>query len=193
MAHALRGEEVDAEELFVRNPTQCEGTWITVTARPLRDAQGLARGGVAVFQDVTQRKHAEAERDRFFDLSLDILSIANADGYFKRINPAFSRILGWSDEEILARPFLDFVHPDDRAATLREVERQIVASSPVLHFENRYQHKDGSWRVLSWKSVPQPGGLMYATARDVTDAKRAEETLRRSEQNLAITPDPSRA
>jgi len=177
LARALRGEEVDAKELFVRNPTQSEGTWITVTARPLRDDRGVARGGVAVFQDVTQRKHAEAERDRFFQLSLDILCIANADGYFKRISPAFSRILGWSDEEIMARPFIDFVHPDDRAATLREVERQVVAGEPVLQFENRYQHKDGSSRVLSWRSVPQPGGLMYATARDVTQFKQHEKAM----------------
>lgn len=130
---------------------------------------------------------AEQERDRFFELSLDVLCVANANGYFQRINAAFSQTLGWSDAEILARPFIDFVHPDDRAATLREVERQVIASEPVLQFENRYQHKDGSWRVLSWRSVPQPGGLMFATARDVTAAKQAEDALRCSEQNLAVT------
>jgi PAS domain S-box-containing protein len=177
LARALCGEEVDAEELFVRNPGQSEGTWITVTARPLRDAQGLTRGGVAVFQDVTQRKQAEAELDRFFNLSLDMLCIAKADGYFKRINPAFSQILGWSEAEILARPFLDFVHPDDRAATLRVVDEMVGAGLPLLHFENRYQHKDGSWRVLSWKSVPQPGGFMYATGRDVTQFKQNEKAM----------------
>jgi PAS domain S-box-containing protein len=123
------------------------------------------------------RRRSDAELDRFFTLSLDLLCIASADGYFKRISPAFTLTLGWSVEEILARPFLDFVHPDDRAATRCEVERQVVASEKVLQFENRYQHKDGSWRALSWNSVPQPGGLMYATARDVTERKQAEETI----------------
>ncbi len=126
-----------------------------------------------------RKGRAEAERDRFFTLSLDMLCISNADGYFKRVSPAFTRTLGWSEEEMLTRPFLDFVHPDDREATLREVERQVSSGETVLHFENRYRHKDGSWRALSWKSVPQPGGFMYAIARDVTDQREAEERLRR--------------
>lgn len=118
-----------------------------------------------------------AELDRFFTVALDMLCIANSDGYFKRVSPAFTTTLGWSVEEMQTRPFLEFVHPDDREATLAEVERQVVAGEPVLHFENRYQHKDGSWRVLSWKSVPQQGGLMYAAARDVTERKHLELQL----------------
>ena len=121
-----------------------------------------------------REKQSEAGRDRFFTLSLDMLCIANADGYFERISPAFTRTLGWSAEEILARPYLDLVHPDDRAATLRAVERQIAGGEEVLHFENRYQHKDGSWRVLDWRSAPHPDGLMYAVARDVTERKQGE-------------------
>ncbi len=121
---------------------------------------------------------AEAELERFFTLSLDFLCISSADGYFKRASPAVTDILGWSVEEFLSRPFIDFVHPDDVEATLREVEKQIVAGEKILHFENRYRHKDGSWRVLSWRSMPQPDGLMYATARDVTELKAAEESLR---------------
>lgn len=129
--------------------------------------------------DMTARKQAEEDRDRFFSLTLDILCISNADGYFKRVNPAFSQVLGWSAGELLKMPYLDLVHPDDIAATIREVDRQVKAGEQVLQFENRYRHKNGSWRVLSWKSVPQPGGFMYATARDVTELKRAEETLKR--------------
>jgi len=125
-----------------------------------------------------KRREAEAERELFFMLSLDMLCIASSEGYFKRLNPAFTQTLGWSMEELLARPFLDFVHPDDHAATLSEVERQVVRGEKVLLFENRYRHKDGLYRVLSWKSVPQPGGMMYATARDVTDLKRSEEELK---------------
>ena len=124
-----------------------------------------------------REKQAEAERDRFFTLSLDMLCISKADGYFQHVSPAFTQTLGWSVEELLARPFLDFVHPDDHAATLREVERQVVAGKKVLQFENRYRCKDGSWRILSWKSVPYPGGFMYAIARDITERKQAEAAI----------------
>ena len=146
-------------------------------------AFATAAGVVAIVRRESQkRRQAEAERDRFFALSLDMLCIAKSDGYFKRLSPAFTQTLGWSVEEMLARPFLDFVHPDDRAATLREVERQIVAGEQVLQFENRYQHKDGSWRVLSWTSTPGPGGFMYAAARDVTELKRMADELRAKER-----------
>lgn len=146
----------------------------------VRDEDGHAMFLLGVSEDITERKQLQDERDRFFTLSLDMLCIAKADGYFKRLNPAFAQTLGWSIEEMLSRPFLEFVHPDDRAATVREVERQTVAGEEVLHFENRYQHKDGSWRMLSWKSVPYPGGLMYATARDVTELREGEAILRHS-------------
>jgi PAS domain S-box-containing protein len=137
-----------------------------------------------VSQDNTERKRMEEERDRFFNLSVDFLCIANADGYFKRVNPAVTDILGWNTEEFLAKPFLDFVHPDDHAATLLEVEKQVFAGEKVLHFENRYRHKDGSWRVMSWRSVPY-GPTMYATARDVTEQKRDAEKILRLNQELA--------
>jgi PAS domain S-box-containing protein len=142
------------------------------------EAMHLARG---------REQRAVAELDRFFTLTLDMLCISNADGYFKRVSPAVTGILGWSVAEFLAQPFIELVHPDDRAATLREVERQMVAGEKVMHFENRYRHKDGTWRWLSWRSVPQPGGTMYATARDITELKLGEEALRRSEENLAVT------
>ncbi len=138
----------------------------------------VALASFLINRDILKRREAEAERELFFTLSLDMLCIASADGYFKRLNPAFPQTLGWSAAELLARPFLDFVHPDDHAPTIREVEKQTVRGESVLQFENRYQRKDGSYRVLSWKSVPQPGGMMYATARDVTDLRRSEEELK---------------
>jgi PAS domain S-box-containing protein len=147
----------------------------------------VGTASVILRRDFQKRRQAEAERDRFFTLSLDMLCISNANGYFKRVSPAFTRTLGWSVQELLIRPFLDFVHPEDRAVTLAEVERQVARGEETLQFENRYQHQDGSWRVLSWRSVPYAGGFMYATARDVTERKQAEEALRRSEENLAVT------
>lgn len=131
----------------------------------------------------TRRELTAADRDRFFSLSLDMLCISSGDGYFKWLNPAFSQTLGWTIEELLTRPYVDFVHPDDLTSTIREVERQVAAGEKVLHFENRYRHKDGSWRVLSWKSVPE-GGLMYAVARDVTERNRLERALQETNAEL---------
>nr|WP_323134656.1 PAS domain S-box protein [Aromatoleum toluclasticum] len=113
------------------------------------------------------RLAAEDERDRIFDLSLDLICIAGLDGYFKRVNPAFGRTLGWSDEELLSRSFLDFVHADDVEATLAVVDA-IAHGQTTIGFENRYRCKDGTWRWLEWKALPQPGGLMLATASDCT-------------------------
>lgn len=134
--------------------------------------------------ELTARRQAEADIERFFELSLDMLCIANAESYFIRLSPAFTRTLGWSLEELMSRPFFDFVHPDDRASTLLEVERQIERGEPVLEFQNRYQHKDGSWRLLSWKSSPSVDGSMYAIARDVTNREQAAQALRRSHEEL---------
>jgi PAS domain S-box-containing protein len=141
--------------------------------------------GLLVRRDFYHRLRAEEERDRFFSLSLDLLCIAHAaDGRFKRVSPAVTDLLGWTPEEFLARPYMEHIHPDDRAASQAEVERQVLRGEKVLHFENRFQHKDGSWRILSWRSVPQPGGLMYAIARDVTEQKRLDAQLRQLNTEL---------
>ncbi|KAF0179973.1 MAG: PAS domain-containing protein [Limisphaerales bacterium] len=177
------GRIADVEFEFVRK----NGSTFTglLSATAIKDEAGHFVRSRSTTLDISARKQAEAERDRFFNISLDLLGIASAaDGRFKRVSPGVTDLLGWSAEEFLARPFIEFVHPDDRVATLREVERQTVMGEKVLHFENRYQHRDGSWRVLSWRSVPQPGGLMYAIARDVTERKEMEEQLRQFNHEL---------
>jgi len=134
------------------------------------------------------------ELQRFFSLSLDFLCISGADGYFKRVSAAVTEILGWTVEEFLATPYLDLVHPDDRDATVREVERRMLVSERVMRFENRYLHKNGSWRLLSWRSMPQPNGLMYATARDVTEERdSAQRKLQLRLQHLSLLQHITRA
>jgi PAS domain S-box-containing protein len=138
-----------------------------------------------LFNDISERDRAEEELGRFFSLSLDFLCISSSDGFFKRVSPAVEEMLGWTMEEFLARPYIELVHPDDRDRTLREVERQISSGEKVLQFENRYLHKDGTWRTLSWRSVPQ-GQQMYATARDVTDLRRQEDRIRVLNMDLQL-------
>ncbi|MCR4415652.1 MAG: PAS domain S-box protein [Thermoguttaceae bacterium] len=123
---------------------------------------------------------ADHELETLFALSLEMLCIAGVDGRFRRVNPAFERTLGYSADELCARPFVELVHPDDRDATLREIER-LRSGRETVSFENRYRTRDGSYRWLSWTAKPQ-GDRIYASAADVTQRKRAQETLRRSKQ-----------
>ncbi len=131
-----------------------------------------------------ERRRAEEELDRFFALSLDLLCIAGFDGYFKRLNPAWERVLGFSIAELCAAPYLDRVHPDDRASTLAEAEK-IAAGASVLHFENRYRTKSGSYRWLSWTAVPyRDERTIYAAARDVTERNADREQLVQNARDL---------
>lgn len=132
---------------------------------------------LALHTDITERKKAEAERDRFFTISLDMLGIAGVDGYFKRVNSAFERTLGYTAEEFLSRPWMEFVHPDDREAALKAANK-ILGGESTVNFQNRYMCKDGSIRWLDWSVVPYPPeGLVYAVARDVTEQRRHEAAL----------------
>lgn len=131
-------------------------------------------------REVAERRRAEEELDRFFALALDMVCIAGFDGYFKRLNTAWEKALGFTVEELTARPFLDFVHPEDREATIAAAARQTEHGLSVISFENRYLCKDGSHRWLLWSSTPlAETQTLYAIARDITERKRADEGLAR--------------
>jgi two-component system, sensor histidine kinase and response regulator len=130
-----------------------------------------------------ERKRAEAELSTLFETSPDMLCIAGTDGYFRRLNPAWEKTLGLTRQELLARPYVEFVHPDDRNATSAEARVLADGVGSVL-FENRYRTKDGSYRWLSWKSTPLPEeGLVYAVARDVTEQRKVAEDLRQARED----------
>ena len=117
---------------------------------------------------------AEEQLEHFFEVSLDLFCVAGFDGYFKRLNPAWERTLGFSAPELLAQPYLTFVHPEDVAATKAAAVRA-VKGTHVISFENRYRAKDGSYRWLLWNATPvAEQELSYATAHDITDRKRTE-------------------
>ncbi len=122
--------------------------------------------------------------EKFFVLSLEMLCIAGFDGVFKRVNPAFTQILGYREDELLGRPFLDMVHPDDRERTIQETS-DLTGGGSTIAFENRYLCKDGSIKWLSWKSTADvTNGLIYATAHDITQRHLNEESLRAGEKRF---------
>lgn len=119
--------------------------------------------------------------DNFFNISADFICIAGFDGYFKRINPAVSKLLGYSDEELYANPISSFVYTPDRKITI-ETREQVYKNKPLLNFENRYLTKSGKIVWLSWTSMPvENEKLVYAIAKNITHKKKIEE-----ERNLLI-------
>ncbi|HXW07373.1 MAG TPA: response regulator [Vicinamibacterales bacterium] len=162
----LRGEVLGVMEFFSRDVRPPDEDLLSMLA-------GVGNQ-IGLFVD---RRRAQEELDRFFTLSLDMLCIAGFDGYFKRVNPAWERVLGYPEAELLSRPFMDMVHPDDRAATLAEMQK-LGQGQEVIYFENRYLHRDGTVRWLLWTSTPfREQEVVYAAARDITERKAAEETM----------------
>ncbi len=123
---------------------------------------------------VERRRMAEERSQRFFDLSTDMLCTANQAGYFVEVNPAWTVALGYSESELVSRPFVEFVHPDDRERTAAEAAR-LFEGNDTERFDNRYLAKDGSWRWLQWScTLSHDHGLIYGRATDVTERKRLE-------------------
>lgn len=145
-----------------------------------------------VIRDITKRKQLELEREQFqtfFMLSHDMMCIAGHDGCFKKVNPAFSRVLGYSEQELLARPYFSLVVEEDAAKTHREF-KLLERLEAARNFENRYQCKDGAIRRLSWSAFAAPSGeLIFASARDITDHWRATDDLHKSQALLQSVID----
>jgi PAS domain S-box-containing protein len=183
--------------------------WVAAKGRGLFDDAGNCTRVIGTAIDVTARKAAErrlrelnenleqqvaertADRDRMWRLSTDLMLVARFDATITAINPAWTNLLGWSEGELLGRRFIDLVHPEDVTATLDEAGH-LAEGRTTLRFENRYQHKDGSYRHLSWTAVPGEN-LIHAVARDVTAERKrqaelvtAQEQLRQAQKMEAV-------
>ncbi len=143
-------------------------------------------GLILISTNITARDEAARDRDRFFDLSLDILCVLSLTGVFKRLSPAFERVLGWPVEEVLGTSHLDLVHPSDLEAT-KAAMTQLQRGLELIDFENRYRAKDGSYHTLQWRAIGVPDqDTVYSGARDVTEQRALEQQLRHSQKMDAI-------
>ncbi len=151
--------------------------WMHLRAVGSWDDAGQPLGLVGSFSDITSKMKAEEERDRLFNLSMDMLSVGGFDQYLQQINPAWVRILGWSRDELMSHPILHFVHPEDQAMTADAFEL-LKDGSPIEGLENRFRCRDGSFRWLSWGSFPYADReLVFSVVRDITYQKKAEHQL----------------
>jgi PAS domain S-box-containing protein len=191
VADVYRNSDLEAvkalKEIKIEETIQQEDgphTYIAVKF-PLYDAEGriYAIGGIST--DITERKKQEESSiaaDKFFNMSLDMMIIASDK--FIKINPSVTKTLGYSEQELFGKPFLDFVYPEDVEKTLKEVAK-LNTGALTINFENRYMCKDGSLKWILWSTSPDTAtGLLYAVARDITQMKNDTEKLNLYTKNV---------
>lgn len=189
MAHVnslLKGE-IDSYEMEKRY-LHSSGTliWALLSVSLVRHENGLPSFFISQIQDITARKEAILQRDTFFNLSHDMLATADTNGNLRQVNPAWTQVLGWSSEELTARPFLDFIHPEDIVTTIREADLARREES-TDGFCNRYRAKDGTYRWIEWSNTSNHNGVMYCSARDITQRKIEQELLIAEQERLHVT------
>jgi PAS domain S-box-containing protein len=196
--------EFECEIDFPKIGTRC----LYIAYRPEMDADGNVDGWIASLLDITAQKRADRarslveselrmlsekleaeverrtlERDRIWNVSEDLLAVSNFEGYFLSMNPAWTRLLGWSDDEIKSMHVSELRHPDDAAHSIAG-RAQLAKGVPTVRMENRFRHKDGSWRWLHW-TMTENNGLIYVAGRHVTTEKEAAATLERAQRQTA--------
>jgi serine/threonine-protein kinase len=183
-SHAVRADLQGALDRLDAAPVPRELVVLTkrCLAPTLTDRPHDAGEVLALLTEFLQSDIRQAERDlvRFFELSPDLFCIAGLNGYFQRVNDNFTRVLGYSTEELITRPWIEFVHPDDQASTVAVTE-QLARGLPVMGFRNRYRAVNGDYRWFEWaaKSILEEG-IIFAVARDVTKQVDLEARLQDS-------------
>ncbi len=145
-------------------------------------------GVLVTFSDVTRSRRLETEYEQFFETSPDLLCVSDESGYFLRVNGSWEQTLGWSRAEIMAAPFIDFVHPDDVAATLEKASG-LLEGQPVIRFENRYRRKGGGYCPIEWHAHPLPNGTFHAVGRDISEQKSIVRALQDNEARAREAED----
>jgi len=177
---------IDRGDLSIRAPVNGPGEVLLLgrsfnsMAASIEDGLSTVRAqNVALEHARSEAERTSAELEAQQELAVDLIATAGFDGYFKRLNPAWRRTLGFSEEELRSRPFIEFVHPDDLERTAAEAARLSEGGVDLISFENRYRTKDGSYRWLEWNVRPLADReLLFAVARDVTERKQADLEIR---------------
>ena len=203
----LTGDSALETEYRVRRADTGAAVWLARRAEYVRDPQGRITAMRGVVHDITRLKAATAalqahredlarmnaslearvqqrtrELDRIWRLATDLMLVARLDGTIEAVNPAWQARLGWAEHDVIGHAYPDFVHPDDLAGSQHESDR-LADGVAVQKFENRWRHRDGTWRVISWTAVPE-AGFVHAVGRDVTDERAAAAALREAEARL---------
>jgi PAS domain S-box-containing protein len=197
---AARSQKRPVELEFRVRRHDGEWRWMVMRGVPVSNPDGSVREWVGMNIDIHDRRAAEEtrrlaermrERGRFFELSLDLVCIVGTQGQLLELNPSFTQTLGYTAHELLEQPFLSLVHPDDREASARDMLK-LAAGERNAAFTNRYRGKDGSYRTLQWRAAPDEAGLVYATARDITEDQRKAAALAESEERARILIEGAR-
>ena len=177
---------------------RADGTyrWAIDTAAPRFGDDGQFLGHVGSVIDIDERRETEealrqaleqkvdaavVDRDRTWNNARDLLLVVGSDGVFRAVNPAWTAILGWQAHELVGCSYLDFIHPDDHPSS--EVALEVAAAQDLPVYENRYRHKNGEYRWISWVAAPE-GDMIYASGRDITASKEQEAALQLAEEQL---------
>ena len=180
---ALKNKEPYIVEHGVRLP---DGSKRIVEGRgkPVTDNRGVVTGFFGTVQDITDIRKAQRDRDRFFNLSVDMICIGTLNGRFDRINPAVVKTLGYSEDLFISRPFFDFIHPDDRESSMAEFQK-LATGETVAGFECRFAHSSGHYLNITWTATPVVSeGLFYAVGRDTTGHRAMVDRLRESREQI---------
>lgn len=175
LKEAFSGKVIDFD-LWMTLPVQGR-RFLSITYHPLHSQDLKPKHVAIIVRDITDLKQAESDRQRIFEVSLDMLCVFGFDGHFKDLNPSWSRTLGWSTEELKEKSWLDIATPEDRNSSLA-ISKRLLQGERIIGFENRCLCKDGSVKWLAWSSYPDlEQQQVFSTVRDITNRKRMEEEL----------------
>ena len=177
----LSGRKVNYQD-WLEFPVQGR-KYMDVTYSPYLSVDNEIKGFVVNARDISERRKAEEELENVFNLSPNMIGIFTTEGGLLKVNPSWEKVLGYTQKELLDMGWTKLVHPEDVESTNKKVEKQLKGSS-VVNFINRYKCKDGSYKTLEWQASFAEEGIVHATARDITERKKAEEQLEKSQKEL---------